>query len=257
MQHLGSRAPEKEERGGKGVASVQTPNIGPTSAREARHVEQFSELACGRMSAGTRSGTTGIRKTMSVNDLKPKARQSSRQSGGSEQRPGAEPSQGPPRHSKRRQSKGTCQKPEHKHQARADRASVMTAGSKRKAPALQKQQPADSGQAVRSERQSKRLRRKAAAAAPAAARPVKPVAKPAAPRQVAVLGRSRTTGRRHADSVTWDGETYLVCGRLLPYSVSIPLPALLHAEISYVMIMSPRKLTCRVLWEIVARCAGR
>ncbi len=151
---------------------------------------------------------------MSVNDLKPKARQASRQSGVSEQQPAAEPSRGAPRHSERRQRNGTCQKPEHKDEPKSHRASKMTAGSKRKAPALQKQLPADSDRPVASEQQSKRLRRRdaAAAAAAAAARP----AKPAAPRQVAVLGRSRTTGRRPADSVTWDGETYSVWGRPLP-----------------------------------------
>jgi len=188
---------------GKVSGSVQIPTLGRQLHLKGRHVGQSSELACGHMSAGTRSRATGIRKTISVNDLSPTARQSGRQSGVSEQQPAAEPSRGAPRHSERRQRKGTRKKPEHK-----DEASKMTAGSKRKAPALHKQLPADSDRPVASERQSKRLRGRDAAAA---ARP----AKPAAPRQVAVLGRSRTTGRRSTDSVTWDGETYSVCGRPL------------------------------------------
>ena len=144
-----------------------------------------------------------------MNNLKPKARRSVHRSDASGPQPAAQPSRGAQRHSERRQSKGTCQQPGHNREPRSpssEKASKATTGSKRKAPTRHEQLPADSGQPVGPNWQSKRLRGRDAAAAAAAAMP----AKPAAPRQVAVLGRSRTTGRRPVDSVTWDGETYAV-----------------------------------------------
>lgn len=187
------------------------------------------------MPGRTHPGQKAPRKSMAVNDLQPVARQSARHSGVHEQKPPAEPSRSATRRSTQRQGGGKRQKPGRNEEHRLAGSETATksskvAGQKRKAPLVQQQQqPAAPAGAVRPDRRSERRRGRETPAEPA---------RPAAPRQVAVLGRSRTTGRRPTDSVTWDGETYSVCG--LPAAVAAPLLA--HAA-SHDGCCSPRGFT--------------
>ena len=174
------------------------------------------------MTAGTRSGMKGPRKSISVASVE---RRSTRHSGVSEPQQPAETSRRAAQAGKQLQSGGTCphhgRAKEQKLQAsEAPATYAVTVGSKRKAQHMQK--PAATAKPARLGRQSQKLQQQDGAAK---------AAKAAAPRQVAVLGRTRTTGRRPTGSVVWDGETYSVCSRLVPsllfvlYAPSRRLPA--------------------------------